>query len=417
MKKRRRYEKPTPMVVERPKKKNKISKKKRAKKRDVFAQKLTEKYDGSAPVEVDLADDSDDGVPQGSQDPVSATVPMLNTRKTMRPISSVELQDEFAQYGYANKPVPEMPRKVGKQRVEEVELSEEEPEMEADMDGLQDDEQEGDDAEDVQELNQDDAEEDDQDILTDISFSEPDEEEVVTRDLRQDMSNLPLGKLLELKNKIGIKLFNKTFYGKDNEAATPVEPTEEKAKKFRRDNPKRPREITSKRPVSRFRDIYANESKGRQPGFDPRFDERCGEYNEKFFERSYGHIETIRAKELLDMKGELVKAKANGDARRIAEIKETIKRAADRARTKKDRALKRDVVVNLKEENIQRLKEGLKPVFKTKGEVRRLQKERQQEMLKKEGRLDKNMERREKKQKRKERVLRQKLEDHAPVRR
>ncbi|CAJ0937181.1 unnamed protein product, partial [Mesorhabditis belari] len=51
----------------------------------------------------------------------------------------------------------------------------------------------------------------------------------------------------------------------------------------------------------------------------------------------------------------------------------------DRERTKKDRDLKRQTVVQLRQENMKRMKEGNAPVFKTRADVRRLQDERKRE--------------------------------------
>ncbi|CAJ0937415.1 unnamed protein product, partial [Mesorhabditis belari] len=60
-------------------------------------------------------------------------------------------------------------------------------------------------------------------------------------------------------------------------------PTQRKTTQFKRVNSKRPREISSKKPVSKFRDIYANEKKTERISIDPRFDSRYGELNQAHF--------------------------------------------------------------------------------------------------------------------------------------
>ncbi|VDM26217.1 unnamed protein product [Toxocara canis] len=71
---------------------------------------------------------------------------------------------------------------------------------------------------------------------------------------------MPMSKVKQLKEKLGIKLFNKAFFGKSTvQEASQKEIAKLKNRSFTRDNAKRPREMSSKRPVSKFRNVYANE--------------------------------------------------------------------------------------------------------------------------------------------------------------
>ena len=68
----------------------------------------------------------------------------------------------------------------------------------------------------------------------------------------------------------------------------------QKAKSFGRLNKNRPREITSKRPISSFRSIMPVK---KQEFIDPRFSSAFGEYQPERFRKSYGFINDIRMNE------------------------------------------------------------------------------------------------------------------------
>lgn len=68
----------------------------------------------------------------------------------------------------------------------------------------------------------------------------------------------------------------------------------------------RPRELSSKKPVSRFREVVPAPKKSIS---DPRFDEKCGLYNEDLFQKSYSFISEMKKKEKLQVQKELRKTK------------------------------------------------------------------------------------------------------------
>jgi hypothetical protein len=66
------------------------------------------------------------------------------------------------------------------------------------------------------------------------------------------------------------------------------------AKSFKRANKNRPRELSSKKPVSIFRNIF--ETKKRE-SIDPRFNSAFGDYNPNVFRKTYGFLHEMRLKE------------------------------------------------------------------------------------------------------------------------
>lgn len=68
----------------------------------------------------------------------------------------------------------------------------------------------------------------------------------------------------------------------------------QKSKSFGRLNKNRPRELTSKRPVSSLRSIVPVK---KQEFIDPRFSSAFGEYKPDLFRKSYGFINDIRMNE------------------------------------------------------------------------------------------------------------------------
>ena len=57
----------------------------------------------------------------------------------------------------------------------------------------------------------------------------------------------------------------------------------------------RPREMSSKKPVSQFRDVV--ELKKKEQRLDPRFDEQTGTLNKDMFKKVYGFLDDIQQRE------------------------------------------------------------------------------------------------------------------------
>ncbi|CAB3396700.1 unnamed protein product [Caenorhabditis bovis] len=232
----------------------------------------------------------------------------------------------------------------------------------------------------------------------DKSESEDDDDDAERDKFREELANMPLGKLKEMKEKLGIKLFNKTYFGvsKEEKERNAKKKEEQKMKKR---GAHRPREISSKRPVSAFRNIYKDhEMPAKKKKWDPRFDQRAGEFKELCFENNYKFLDEIRSKEIEEIRSEHKMAEEEGDERKASRLKNTLQKMENRERSRAEKARQAETRRELHEENIQRMLRGEAPIFKTKAQVRRIDMEKKYDELKKDNKLDKYLQRKAKKE-------------------
>ncbi|VDO60677.1 unnamed protein product [Haemonchus placei] len=206
-----------------------------------------------------------------------------------------------------------------------------------------------------------------------------------------EMADLPLAKVREIKEKLGLKLFNKAYFGTEAN-----DDTKEQLKKKAKDEEKeehRPKEISSKKPVSVFRPLYQDMKRKKR---DPRFDSRAGMFKERCFEDNYSFLNDLRRQE------REVTAECDEQGDTEMSKSKAIRRMDNRERTKAERKLKEETFKELRQENIERMMRGERPVFKTKAKVRLMQMEKKFAQLKKDNKLDNYMKRKAKKEARKE---------------
>ncbi|CAJ0589436.1 unnamed protein product [Cylicocyclus nassatus] len=244
-----------------------------------------------------------------------------------------------------------------------------------------------------------DVQEEEEEEEADDQEDEGDEdEEAAIANFRADLADLPLGKVREMKEKLGLKLFNKAYFGA-TEAAKKAEESKKKkleAKKAEFHGQHRPKEISSKRPVSVFRPIY-QENIGKKKR-DPRFDSRAGLFKERCFDDNYRFLEDLKRQEKEELSKEAVACEERGDSETAEKIRETIRRMENRERTKAERKMKEETLRELREANIERMMHGERPVFKTKAQVKMMNLEKKFKQLKKDNKLDKYMKRKAKKE-------------------
>ncbi|EYC05309.1 hypothetical protein Y032_0083g1688 [Ancylostoma ceylanicum] len=216
------------------------------------------------------------------------------------------------------------------------------------------------------------------------------------------MADLPLGKVREMKEKLGLRLFNKAYFG-----ATEADRKIEEAKKERMEKKKneyhgqhRPKEISSKKPVSTFRPVYQHT--GGKKKRDPRFDNRAGMFKERCFEDNYRFLEELKKQEKDELAKEAIACDERGEVETAERIRETLRRMENREKTKAERKMKQETLRELREANIDRMMRGERPVFKTKAQVKMMNLEKKFKQLKKDNKLDKYMKRKAKKDAHKE---------------
>uniref|UniRef100_A0A915C9D0 rRNA biogenesis protein RRP36 n=1 Tax=Parascaris univalens TaxID=6257 RepID=A0A915C9D0_PARUN len=254
-----------------------------------------------------------------------------------------------------------------------------------------------------------DGEESEENIIDDRKTEKEDEADEMNSEneavddresFRREIANMPMAKVKQLKERIGMKLFNKAFFGEMTEHDTTKKPIAETTKNsFIRDNPKRPREISSKHPVSKFRNVYANE-RIEKTRFDPRFDERCGPYDEYIHRTNYAFLNEMRQNEKKMLEKEIQKSKRE-DPERAQRAKEILRRMNNREKSLAEKERYKEVLREVRRENNERLRQGKKAVFLRRAELKMRVMEKKFEELKKTNTLDRYLEKKAKKQNRK----------------
>lgn len=156
--------------------------------------------------------------------------------------------------------------------------------------------------------------------------------------------------LQKLKEKLGTKVYNETVFG----------PRKIRKVEFKRENKNRPREMSAKKPVPRFREIL--HPKKHIPR-DPRFDSLCGTFNPKIFKKAYGFLSETKKDDIKKLKNELQEA---DDPKMIKNIKYLIQRLENQLREEQRNDQKEQKVYQEKKEVTEAIKRGEKPNFKRK---------------------------------------------------
>ncbi|EFO95260.1 hypothetical protein CRE_09238 [Caenorhabditis remanei] len=253
---------------------------------------------------------------------------------------------------------------------------------------------------------------DDEDAPEEVEEDEEEEDDEDERlKFREEISQMPLGKVREMKEKLGIKLFNKTYFG-TSEVDKKRQEEKKKLKSEAVNGEKsggqhRPKEMSSKRPVSTFRNIYGDHEKGtKKKRWDPRFDARAGDFKEVCFENNYQFLDDIRSGEMQDLRNEYSTARAEGDEKKAARLKNTIQKMETSEKTRAEKRRQAETRKELHDDNIDRMLRGEAPIFRTKAQVRRIDAEKKYEELKKDNKLDKYLQRKAKKESAKQKKAR-----------
>uniref|UniRef100_A0A915Q0A2 rRNA biogenesis protein RRP36 n=1 Tax=Setaria digitata TaxID=48799 RepID=A0A915Q0A2_9BILA len=209
---------------------------------------------------------------------------------------------------------------------------------------------------------------------------------------REEIAKMPLRKAKQLQEQLGKKLFDRAFFAENSSSNFKKKLIQ---RNFVRENPKRPREVSSKLPVSKFRNVFENEKLGR-PILDPRFDDRCGEFNDYIYQNNYGFLNEIRQQEKKMLMKELKKTE-EGNINRDR-LKEALKKMKNQEKTQADVNRRKEIIREIRHENNERMRQGLPPVFKTRAQIRQLIWQKKYDELKGGKKLEKYLLRKVKKQ-------------------
>ncbi|KAJ3362340.1 rRNA biogenesis protein rrp36 [Allomyces javanicus] len=175
-----------------------------------------------------------------------------------------------------------------------------------------------------------------------------------------DAEGPSFAELAEQRERMGKKAFTEMMQGQRDKAAG-------KSGKSKRSNKNAPMEMSSKRAVSRKRQVVDVAAPKRR---DPRFDNLSGKLNEDLFKKSYSFIDEYKERELVELKQTLAKTKDRDESTRLIQ---TIQAIENRRRAERERELQQKIKREWRKSEVEKIKQGKKPFFLKKSEERRLQ--------------------------------------------
>ncbi|OQR89354.1 hypothetical protein THRCLA_22709 [Thraustotheca clavata] len=159
----------------------------------------------------------------------------------------------------------------------------------------------------------------------------------------------------------------------------------------KRANKNCPREMTSKKPVARFKEVIQVKKKGTR---DPRFSGASGKLNEDLFRKSYAFVEDYKNQELEQVKKQLKKAKSKTRKESLKE--ELVTRKQERAETKRAGRI-REATHKRKREEREAVAQGKNAFYLKRKDKKQVELKAKYEELQESGRLSKFMAKRRKK--------------------
>ncbi|XP_075553956.1 ribosomal RNA processing protein 36 homolog [Dermacentor variabilis] len=205
-------------------------------------------------------------------------------------------------------------------------------------------------------------------------------------EIRNDLTAMSFEELQSLKEKIGLKMYKEAVFGLDRR----------KSKlHFSRDNKNRPREMSAKRQVPVYREVFQAKRRVQQ---DPRFNAMSGNFSERDFRESYSFVNDIRAEERQKL-AKMVRQEKNPQQRMT--LKRLLQKMENQEATEKMKSLK----ARLDDQYSQFLADNREsnPMFLNRTARRKIELAERFKLLKKAGRLDKYLEKKRKKNVQKER--------------
>ncbi|KAJ3160711.1 hypothetical protein HDU86_000470 [Geranomyces michiganensis] len=208
-----------------------------------------------------------------------------------------------------------------------------------------------------------------------------DEEDAQLERLRRELAEVPFDQLIEIQQSVGMKKFHSNYRGgrstksgaasDTSEAAEPglqktkfvsardIERGENKSgtlvRPAKRANKNMPLEVTSKRAVTRKRDVVElPKNKSR----DPRFDPLAGKLNEGLFDSSYGFLRDYEQSEMEMLKKQIVTEK---DPEVKAQMQETLTSMTSRMQARKTKDKRKALLKDWKKKEAALVQQGKKP--------------------------------------------------------
>ena len=160
-----------------------------------------------------------------------------------------------------------------------------------------------------------------------------------------------------------------------------------------------PIELSSKRPVSRFRQVLTSKRQSR----DPRFSSKSGSLNPSVYSQSYGFISNLQDSELKELEKAKSKTKVQSEAESISKLIQSIK---SRKEAKINASASQEIKRSWKKQEMERVSQGKKPFYLKKTKLKEMELIQKYKSLKESGDkvLEKYMEKKRKKKASKEKL-------------
>ncbi|TGZ84768.1 DUF947-domain-containing protein [Ascodesmis nigricans] len=144
---------------------------------------------------------------------------------------------------------------------------------------------------------------------------------------------------------------------------------EDTARPGGRSNKNAPAEQSSKRAVTRRREVITPIEKLRGPVRDPRFDPAVsGSFNEDAFKKHYGFLDSYREDEMKMLKAEVRKTR---DGEELERLKRKLKSMESQKQARMDKERRKDVIRKFKKEEREKVKEGKKVWHLKESEIKK----------------------------------------------
>ncbi|XP_052769086.1 ribosomal RNA processing protein 36 homolog isoform X1 [Mya arenaria] len=206
--------------------------------------------------------------------------------------------------------------------------------------------------------------------------------------IKKELSEMPLEDLIKIKEKLGLKAFNKIMFG---------DKFENKRKVFKRDNKNRPMEISAKRKVPLLRHHDVPKEKVRR---DPRFDDLSGEFKDEHFQRNFSFLSDVKAREKQLVQKKLQKTTNEKKKEDLSKLLNKMTQSEQKEEREKKQA---DLEKSWKSKEKELVKEGKTPYFLKKGDRKKLELAERYRDLQKTGKLDQYLSKKHKRNAQKDR--------------
>lgn len=173
---------------------------------------------------------------------------------------------------------------------------------------------------------------------------------------------MSFAELLALKEELGSKVYNEAIFGNESTVTKQRKPNSKRNIEFKRENKNRPREISAKKQVPLLSAIKKSATNSNGPR-DPRFDDKCGEFDRDKFKEDYSFVNEIREKEIAELKSQLKHLKGAEATEEKQKVKTIIQRMQNQNLEEKKLKERKEAIARDRAVNKHAIKDERKPFF------------------------------------------------------